>query len=401
MIGTAAVGQAVRARPVYLLGRLAAASMGLVLAWTAGAALLGTTPAAGAATTQAATTAKNDAIQLYAALQRNYYVGNKQLYKGTPTNQCATYTCLWPFTNATAATVFLYATPGESHYLADTTARVVGLGRYADMSEVAPNGAPQPPAFQSAVAPPLGPGGATYYDDNAWGGLDLIHAYLATGNATDLTLAQDEFNFAVTGWDASTTDGCPGGVLWEDVAGSQRNTTANGANAELGAELDLLTHNTADLSWATRMYQWAVGCLGTTNGLYDDHVNPNGSVNSTIWSYNQGVMVGAGVLLAKATGTTSYLTQAEQTANAAVAYFGTGSALQTQGPAFNAIYFRDLFLLNQVAPNAAYASEAQSFATTMWSQRQLSGLIDPQYGVNGTAPMIEINALLAGSAPTP
>ena len=30
-----------------------------------------------------------------------------------------------------------------------------------------------------------------------------------------------------------------------------------------------------------------------------------------------------------------------------------------------------------------------------------TGLIDPQYGVNGTAPMIEIYALLAGSSPTP
>jgi hypothetical protein len=383
--------------------------IGTVLTVSAGPAGAAPPPAVGATATTAATasapissaTAKERAVELYAALQRNYYVGTKALYKGTPTNQCGTYTCLWPFTNATAATMFLYATPGESHYLADTTARVVGLGHYADASEVTPGGVAQPPAYQSAVAPPLGPGGATYYDDNAWVGLDLIHAYLATGNATDLTLAQDEFNFVITGWDASATDGCPGGVFWEDVAGSQRNATANGANAELGAELDLLTHNATDLSWATRMYQWVAGCLGTTSGLYNDHVNPGGSVNTTMWSYNQGVMVGAGVLLAKATGTTSYLAQAEQTANAAVTYFGTGSVLSSQGPAFNAIYFRDLFLLNQVAPNAAYPGQTQSFAATMWSQRQLSGLVDPQYGVNGTAPMIEINALLAGSAPTP
>ena len=39
---------------------------------------------------------------------------------------------------------------------------------------------------------------------------------------TDLTLAQDTFNFIVGGWDTSQTDGCPGGVFWEDVAGSQR-----------------------------------------------------------------------------------------------------------------------------------------------------------------------------------
>ena len=85
-----------------------------------------------------------------------------------------------------------------------------------------------------------------------------------------------------------------------------------------------------------------------------------------------------------------------------MSYFGTGTALVNQGPAFNAIYFRNLYLLNQVVPNPAYAAEAQSFAATMWTQRQAgTGLINPQYGVNGTAPMVEIYALLAGSPPTP
>jgi predicted alpha-1,6-mannanase (GH76 family) len=150
------------------------------------------------------------------------------------------------------------------------------------------------------------------------------------------------------------------------------------------------------------MYQWVVTCLGTASGLYNDHINPTGSINTAIWSYNQGVMVGAGVLLYQVTRNSTYLNQAQQTAAAAVSHFGTGTALTNQGTAFNAIYFRNLFLLNQVVPNAAYASEAQSFASTMWAQRQAgTGLINPQYGVNGTAPMVEIYALLAGSSPTP
>ena len=150
------------------------------------------------------------------------------------------------------------------------------------------------------------------------------------------------------------------------------------------------------------MYQWVLTCLGTPSGLYNDHVNSNGSVNSTTWSYNQGVMVGAAVLLYEATTNSTYLNQAEKTAAAAVSYFGTGTTLVNQGPAFNAIYFRNLFLLNQVAPNSTFASEAQSFASAMWTQRQAgSGLIDPQYGVNGSAPMVEIFALLAGSTPSP
>ena len=132
-------------------------------------------------------------------------------------------------------------------------------------------------------------------------GSNLIHAYLLTSNRTYLTQAQSELNFIISGWDTNTTDGCPGGVFWEDVAGSQRNTAANGAGAELALELDRLTGNTSDLTWATRTYQWTVTCLRTASGLYNDHVNPNGSVNTAIWSYNQGVMLGAGVLLYQVT----------------------------------------------------------------------------------------------------
>ena len=347
-------------------------------------------------------TNQQEAVATYSALQQNLYVARQSLYRDSPSTSCGTYSCLWPFTNAAAGTVYLYGDPERCSLLPDVAARQTGLGHYADPSEVSPTGAAQPPAYQSAVAPPLGSGGATYYDDNAWVGLNLIHAYLLTSNRTDLTLAQSELNFIISGWDTNTTDGCPGGVLWEDVAGSQRNTSANGAGAALALELDRLTGNTSDLTWATSMYQWVVTCLGTASGLYNDHVNPNGSVNTAIWSYNQGVMVGAGVLLYQMTGNGAYLEQAQQTAAAAVSYFGTGTALVNQGPAFNAIYFRNLFLLNQVAPNVVYASEAQSFASTMWAQRQAgTGLIDPQYGVNGTAPMVEIYALLAGSSPTP
>jgi hypothetical protein len=350
----------------------------------------------------ATSTNQQEAVATYSALQQNLYVARQSVYRGSPSNSCGTYSCLWPFTNAAAGTAYLYGAPNGARYSSDVAARQTGLGHYADPSEISPTGAAQPSAYQSAVAPPLGPGGATYYDDNAWVGLNLIHAYLLTSNRTYLSLAQSELNFIISGWDTNTTDGCPGGVFWEDAAGSQRNTTANGAGAALALELDRLTGNTSDLAWATTTYQWAVTCLRTASGLYNDHVNPNGSVNTTSWSYNQGVMVGAGVLLYQVTGNSTYLNQAQQTAAAAVSYFGTGATLVNQGPAFNAIYFRNLFLLNQVVPNTAYAAEAQSFASTMWAQRQAgTGLIDSQYGVNGTAPMVEIYALLAGSSPTP
>jgi hypothetical protein len=98
-----------------------------------------------------------------------------------------------------AGTEFLDASPSGSNYASDVKARLNGLLAYADLHEVSPSGTRQPRAFQSAVARPEGPGGNTYYDDNAWSALDLFGAYQLTGNATDLTLAQDTFNFVVTG----------------------------------------------------------------------------------------------------------------------------------------------------------------------------------------------------------
>jgi hypothetical protein len=350
-------------------------------------------------------TDEQEAVASYQALQENLYEPSVRLYLGLPSYTCGPYSCLWPFTNAMAATEYLYASPGGSSFAPDVEARLNGLLAYVDLRETNPNGASQPQAFQSAVAPPEGPGGDTYYDDNAWVALDLLDAYQLTGNPTDLALAQDTFNFVVTGWDTSQTDGCPGGVFWEDVSGSPRTVTANGGNAEVGLELYQLTHDSADLSWAERMYQWVNTCLESPGGLYYDHVNPGGSLNTAMWSYNQGTMVGAGALLYQITGTSSYLTAAERTAGAAVSYFGTGTTLQNQGPAFNAIYFRDLFVLDQIQPNSAYSTEAQTYASYMWTQRVTStGLFlqnGQTYGVNTTAPMVEIYSLLAGSTARP
>ena len=127
-------------------------------------------------------------------------------------------------------------------------------------------------------------------------------AYQLTGNHNDLTLAQDTFNFVVTGWDTSQTDGCPGGVFWEDVSGSQRNTTANAANAEVGLELYQLTKNSADLVMGDTDVPVGQHLSRVTERSLLRPCQPRWEVNTTIWSYNQGTMVGAGVLLYQITG---------------------------------------------------------------------------------------------------
>ena len=52
-----------------------------------------------------------------------------------------------------------------------------------------------------------------------------------------------------------------------------------------------------------------------------DRIDPDGAVVEERWTYNQGAMVGAGLLLAEATGDPGYLAQATATAAAALRRF--------------------------------------------------------------------------------
>ena len=332
------------------------------------------------------------ALASYQALQANAYDSSLQLYRLGP----AASTSLWPFTNATAGTDYLAATAAGSAYLPDVAARLQGLLKYQDVREYTPAGVAQPPAFESSIPLPFVPGGTTYYDDNAWVSLNLLDQYRLTLNAQDLQLAQETFAFVQTGW--STGGPCPGGIYWADASWSHsRNTVSNAPNAEVSLQLYQITRNPSYLTWGLRLYNWVNRCLEAPNGMYYDHITAAGTIDHTLWSYNQGTMVSAGALAYQITGDTTYLDRATRTAEAAVNYYGTGNVLIAEGPAFNAIYFRGLFLLNKLRPNAAYENEAASYGATMWARRNpVSGLFPGADHVNSTAPMVEVYALLAG-----
>jgi len=390
-------------------GRLAAVAGAAVLSLALTGAIAGTanaSPAQPAAQAERLVDAQR-ALLTYQALQQNLYLPQYHLYQCDSCSSTNFYGTLWPFSNAFAATNYVAALNGADHKVAaDIPAREQGLTAFYYSDETGPEGQAQPPAYASEVEPPLGQGAATYYDDNAWVALDEMYAYGVTGDAKDLRIAENIFRFVTAGWDTTASDPCPGGVFWEDVAGSPRNTVSNGPNAEVGLLLYRVTGRASYLHWATKMYDWARSCLENSNGMYNDHINPNGTINTALWSYNQGTMIGAGALLYQITGDSAYLQQAEQTASASVSYYSTDNRLYSQPDVFNAIMFRNMFYLAQITGTQAYRQMAASYAETAWTQdRQPDGLIsdpDPTGGeapVNQTAPMAEIYALLAGAPP--
>jgi len=256
----------------------------------------------------------------------------------------------------------------------DLKARLVGLGSYLDANN---SGAPEGiytsslAAFDGTVAPPTGPGGTKYYDDNDWIGMELVRAYKLSHDRSVLASAEAVMAFEMAGWDTDSEHACPGGIPFSNSAeNTDRNTVTTAPAAQLGAQLYRVTGNGQYLQFAQKAYEWVRRCLITANGLYADHISPKGVVEPMLWSYNQGSMIGAGTLLYQATGNSGYLYDARQTARAALAYF-TPQRLGTEIPFFRAVYFRNIIYLDSVTHDPPGKRIAQAYVDYAWQHLRL------------------------------
>jgi hypothetical protein len=310
------------------------------------------------------------ALVAFDAMQRAYYIKGSGLYDGEP------FSYLWPFSQALAATVSVAYIPHlgisldkELHEL------LTGLDSYLDTTN---SGAPEGiytstlPAFDGTVAPPAGPGGAKYYDDNDWIAIELVRLYQLTHSTAFLGSAEGIMAFEMAGWQESPELACPGGIPFSnDAEDNERNTTTTAPASELATLLYGITHDAEYLSFAEKAYEWVRNCLLETSNLYADHINRKGLVTSTLWSYNQGSMMGAGTLLYQATGNAAYLYQARQTAKAALEYF-TAERLGSEDPFFVSVYFRNLLYLDSVTHDPPGPSIAQAYVNYAWEHWRLS-----------------------------
>jgi hypothetical protein len=330
------------------------------------------------------------ALMAYAAMQRAYYNAAGGLYTGSP------YADAWAYSQAMAATISVAALPGmHRSYRADLVARLQGLHAYADTTHPAPAG------YASAPVPPIGPGGDRFDDDNNWIGIELIRLYHLDRNPSLLATANNIFGLVTAQWSKDASYACPGGATWRTgVPDSERNTVTNATGAELGAQLFMTGGSADDLAWAQRMYAWVRTCLLNPDGLYGDHLNVSDGYDTTEWTYNQGLMIGAGVMLYQATHDRSYLRDAIATAKLAMHHYD-GATLAIQGDGFNAIYIRNLLLLGAASGDPAYAQFARWYAGDAWLNVRDAGSGLFRYGPGGDtnlieqAAMVQVYALLA------
>lgn len=348
------------------------------------------------------------ALLAFRTMQKSFYIQGTGLYKGEP------YSFLWPFSQTMAATVSLAYIPGQSKALAhELRVRMYGLERYFEAppasSASEPSSTPALPSFAGSVAPPLGPGGTSFYDDNEWVGIELARMYKLNHEAFALEQAKQIMAFVMSAWKTVGPNGkplaCPGGVPFSNSPSSNsRNTVTDGPGAELAVQLYQITGEAQYLQFAQMAYAWVRRCLLNGENLYADHIQNGGEVEPMVWSYNQGSMMGAGALLYQATGDAAYLFEARQTAKAAQAHFSL-EKLELENPFFVSVYYRNLLYLDSITHDPPGPRAVQAYVNYAWENLRLDNNLfvsgSPSTStLLGQAAMVQLYSLLCIPAST-
>ncbi|KAI6790520.1 glycoside hydrolase family 76 protein [Hortaea werneckii] len=216
-----------------------------------------------------------------------------------------------------------------------------------------------------------------YYDDEGWWALAWIAAYDVTLNPQYLPEAESIFEDMK---DAYGTTPCGG--LWWDKPHTYVNAIANELFLNVAAHLaNRAFKKSYYLDWAQKEWAWFQGSgminsESTINdGLDLDTCENNGG---TIWSYNQGVILGGLTELSRATGDDSYITKAKEIADAAIAVLTQDGILHDpcepdcggDGSQFKGIFARNLQILQKASPEERYASFLDANANSIWEHNR-------------------------------
>jgi predicted alpha-1,6-mannanase (GH76 family) len=227
---------------------------------------------------------------------------------------------------------------------------------------------------------------AEYYDDENWMALALLHAYDVTREPRYLRQARILFADIQKGWDTSCCGTTPGGIWW-DKAHTQKATASNAGPVIAACRLYAATRDDRYLSFAQQVYRyWWDHMVDAATYQVADHLNPDGTKVWWRFTYNEGLMIGAGRALYLATNDATYLADAHHVAGfmvrnevtptryGPVLFDGTnegcrGDCHQFKGPAFTF-----LSELNRDSPRSAYRTVLQASADALWNLARQSSL---------------------------
>ncbi|KAI6244757.1 putative mannan endo-1,6-alpha-mannosidase [Erysiphe necator] len=233
-----------------------------------------------------------------------------------------------------------------------------------------------------------------FYDDEGWWALGWIQAYDVTKNSQYLQTAVDIFN----DMNNATTTPCNGGIWW-DRDKTYVNAIANELYLSVASHLANRAQGSDRQKYrqiAIKQWNWfnASGMINKdfniNDGLTADCKNNNG----TVWSYNQGVILGGLVELSKATSDSSYLRPAQGIALAGIKKLSDKDGVLhdpcepncgTDGTQFKGIFMRNLLALQKIAPNGKILSFITMNAASVWKNNRNT---DNQFGINWAGPFI-------------
>ena len=235
------------------------------------------------------------------------------------------------------------------------------------------------------------------YDDQAWWGNAWVRAYDLTGKRDYLDLAGRIFADMRAAWDEGS---CGGGVWW-----NPNRDFKNAVTAELFILLAANLHNrtpgdTEYLAWAERSWQWFMG-IGMVNDqkLINDGLRDCQNKGEPVWTYNQGIILGAAVELYRATGDEQYLTVAQGLADASTTLLvdaqgifrerceASGDCNDDQS-AFKGIYQRYLTSLYEITGKPEYGAFLLRHARSIWSSRNA----DNAFGLSWSGPIDRVDS---------
>ena len=246
-----------------------------------------------------------------------------------------------------------------------------------------------------------------YYDDEGWWALAWIGAYDVTHDARYLTMAQAIFEDMAGGWDQT----CGGGIWWSKDR-KYKNAIANELFLSVAAHLGTRTQQGGTYNqWAAKEFKWFRGS-GMING---DHLVNDGLVidsetgacrnnGRTIWTYNQGVLVGALAEWSRSNWDAGVLDEAKLIADASLVHFADKSGVLHEpcepkcgadGAQFKGIFVRNLVALNAVAADARYTTAIAVNAESIWGKSRTE---ESTFGLVWSGPPEEPDAATQSSA---
>jgi predicted alpha-1,6-mannanase (GH76 family) len=219
----------------------------------------------------------------------------------------------------------------------------------------------------------------------------------------------------------SSNGGGVGGIWWD-----KPHTYVNAIANELFFSIAASLANRKDSSYSALPYleiakqqlAWFKGTgMITANFNINDGLDQRTCKNNggTVWTYNQGVILGGLVELSKATGDSSYIEEAHKIAQAAIATLAPSGILRdpcepncgADGSQFKGVFVRNLQILHEASPREAYRDFVLGNAISIWDndrdgRNQLyvswAGPVDPAFPANASTQSSAMDCLVAAVA---